>query len=193
VIPFLNSTLKVLSFAVPSERKILKTVSNKITKRQASTKSYTKLVSYMIQTMLEYGGVGLAAPQVGLPFRLIVAKHLYKDNVVRVVFNPKIVVNTEQTQVSTERCLSVPGLEVITERPFSITVTGKTLDWKDFEETMQYEDAAIFSHENDHLDGILLTDKIGSLQRKLYEERAKKARKKAIRQAKSEIRRGLRK
>jgi peptide deformylase len=182
-IPYPDSTLKILDCTVPSELKILRTVCKNVTKREVGHESYQKLASMMIRTMMDSNGVGLAAIQIGIPKRLIIVYDIFAKQP-RVILNPRLKSEGYQTQDSTEQCLSVPGLQVTVKRPLNLIVKGKTLDWKDYEVELQYEAAAIVSHETDHLNGVLLIDHLGKLQRKLYNEKAKKVRKQAKRIAK---------
>jgi len=114
------------------------------------------LVEDMIETMRKENGVGLAAPQIGVMRRIFVAEpepeNLY------VMINPEII-SEEGTQESTEGCLSVPGYIGLVDRPMKITMEATDLEGErhKYEFTGFY--AVVMCHENDHLNGILYTDK----------------------------------
>mgnify|MGYP005613211673 CR=1 FL=1 len=116
-----------------------------------------ELLDDMIQTMHKSEGAGLAAVQVGVLKRAFVM-HAKKD-VIRECINPKILKQEGINKVKIEGCLSVPGKCGNVERPEKVWVeyqdrTGKLISAK-----LTGFEAKCFSHENDHLDGILYIDK----------------------------------
>ena len=124
-----------------------------------------KLIDDMIDTMHEYHGVGLAAPQVHEGLRMFVAllddEPDAKSEAV-VVINPEIVANSQATEEGWEGCLSIPDIRGTVPRFTDIRVqaldrTGKTIDLglKNFP-------ARVAQHETDHLDGILFFDRMKS-------------------------------
>lgn len=123
-----------------------------------------KLVDDMVETMRVAPGVGLAAPQVNVPLRVIVVEFgdeqdeeaplkLYS------VVNPEIVRFSNESDVGTEGCLSIPGFVGDVERPFSVTVKGQNRRGKPIRIKAQGWLARIFQHEIDHLDGVLFIDR----------------------------------
>ena len=104
----------------------------------------------MVDTMREELGVGLAAPQVGVMRRMFVAEP--EPGRVYYMINPEI-------EEEYEGCLSVPGLIGIVERPQKIKI--RALDRDGVEQDYEFEgfDARVMCHENDHLNGVLYTDK----------------------------------
>lgn len=113
------------------------------------------LADQLARAMLKYDGVGLAANQVGLPYRVFVIK----ANPIIAAFNPKILDTSEEKIYLEERCLTYPGLFVKIKRPRVIRVRY-TLPNGDTN-TYKYQDltARIFQHEMDHLDGIVFTSR----------------------------------
>lgn len=117
----------------------------------------------MVETMEENYGVGLAAPQIGVMKRYFVARP-YPDaedeemDQIYYMINPEIT-EREGSQESCEGCLSYPGYVGYVNRPTRIKMKAQDLDgkWHEYE----FEDfaAIVMSHEYDHLDGILYTDK----------------------------------
>lgn len=117
-----------------------------------------ELIDDMVETMHEFNGVGLAAPQVGILKRIIVID-LYDGSPVLKLINPEIKSEEEQQEVE-EGCLSFPNQYAKVVRPKKITVTA--LDENGKEITIEAEDllAQALSHEIDHLNGILFVDKM---------------------------------
>ncbi len=110
----------------------------------------------MVETMRQAGGVGLAAPQVGILRRIFVAEP--EPDEVYYFVNPEIV-KTEGSQESQEGCLSVPGYIGIVDRPERITIRGLDRDGNPQEFEFEGFPATVMCHEYDHLDGILYTEK----------------------------------
>lgn len=110
----------------------------------------------MVDTMREELGVGLAAPQVGVMRRMFVAEP--EPGRVYYMINPEIYFE-EGSEEEYEGCLSVPGLIGMVERPQKIKI--RALDRDGVEQDYEFEgfDARVMCHENDHLNGILYTDK----------------------------------
>ena len=110
----------------------------------------------MVDTMREELGVGLAAPQVGVMRRMFVAEP--EPGRVYYMINPEIYFE-EGSEEEYEGCLSVPDLIGIVERPQKIKI--RALDRDGVEQDYEFEgfDARVMCHENDHLNGVLYTDK----------------------------------
>ena len=110
----------------------------------------------MVDTMREELGVGLAAPQVGVMRRMFVAEP--EPGRVYYMINPDIYYE-EGSEEEYEGCLSVPGLIGIVERPQKSRI--RALDRDGVEQDYEFEgfDARVMCHENDHLNGVLYTDK----------------------------------
>ncbi len=114
----------------------------------------------MVDTMRAEGGVGLAAPQVGIMRRMFVAEPDPDAKTKKVYFmiNP-VIVEEEGTQFCSEGCLSVPGYVGMVERPERIKIKALDLDGNENEYEFEGFEAVVMCHENDHLNGILYTDK----------------------------------
>ena len=120
------------------------------------------LADTMIETMYEAPGSGLAANQVGVQKRMFVYD---KGDGPVVVINPSIV-ESDGEWTYEEGCLSVPGLSWDITRPNRIYLVGRDLDGNELKiETDEYE-GRIFQHEMDHLNGILLVERLDDDQRK---------------------------
>ena len=143
--------LNIMKENEPVLRKISKPVGE-ITDRTIT------LLDDMKDTLIKSGGVGLAAPQVGILRRIFIiddnpdAGH----NIVEFI-NPRII-KTEGHQEEVEGCLSIPGKYGVTSRPMTVTVEATNRKG----ETFTYTGTGLFGrclcHENDHLDGILYID-----------------------------------
>jgi peptide deformylase len=109
----------------------------------------------LTETMIENGGIGLAAPQVGIPVRAFVMA----SNPVIAVFNPILVDSGEEEILLEEGCLSYPGLLLKVKRPKIIKVRFTRPNGEVVTEKYTGMTARIFLHELDHLDGIVFTKK----------------------------------
>jgi len=121
------------------------------------------LIDDMVETMRAAPGLGLAAPQVDIPLRLIVIEFGDEDDEtvppkLFTVINPEITRHSQETIVGTEGCLSVPNLVGDVERCESITVKGLNRQGQPLKIKAKGWLARIFQHEIDHLNGILFTD-----------------------------------
>jgi len=112
------------------------------------------LIEDMIATLQEVGGLGLAAPQVGVSKRILVVElegqtHVLVDPVLRMASG---------TEVAVESCLSIPDVAVPVARAYCLTAEGKNRRGKGVRIRAQGLLARVLQHEVDHLDGILITD-----------------------------------
>lgn len=119
------------------------------------------LVEDMLDTLYETGnGIGLAAPQVGVLRRIFVIDLQEDEESQPLVFiNPEIY-ETDGSQVNQEGCLSVPGRWGEVERPAHLRVRALNAKGEPFDMEATGLLATCICHENDHLDGILFTDKV---------------------------------
>jgi peptide deformylase len=123
-----------------------------------------RLAEDMVQTMYEAPGVGLAAPQVGVGKRLFVYD-LQDGHGPGVVINP-VISESEGEWSYDEGCLSVPGLAWEIVRPKTIHLTGFDLDGNEISVEADELASRAFQHELDHLDGVLLIERLDSDTRK---------------------------
>ena|ERR1700694_1682101 len=124
--------------------------------------SLRRLVGGMFTAMYEAQGAGLAAPQVGVQKRLFVYD---VDEDPKVVINPQIVEMRGEWTYQ-EGCLSVPGLSWPIVRPKEVHLTGRDLDGNEISIEGDEMVGRLFQHELDHLDGILLLERLEPDQRK---------------------------
>ncbi|MEA2109059.1 MAG: peptide deformylase [Pseudomonadota bacterium] len=133
-----------------------------------------KLAADMVETMYTASGIGLAAPQIGVSQRLIVADMRKEgDGELITLINP-VVVSGEGHNAIDEGCLSVPEFTAEVPRQAEILVRGVTLDEKEIEFTADGVLAIVLQHEIDHLNGILFIDRISSLKRDIFLRKLKK-------------------
>ena len=157
------SILKVARMGHP----VLRERAQPLTKSDLRNPLVQKLIDDMIDTMHEYHGVGLAAPQIHEGIRLFVGlldDEPGPESHAVVVINPEIVPNTQATEEGWEGCLSIPDIRGMVPRFTDITVRAVDRDGKPFEMRLKNFAARIAQHETDHLDGVLFFDRMSSLQ-----------------------------
>jgi len=134
-----------------------------------------RLIDDMIQTMYTAPGIGLAAPQIGVPLRVFVVD-LFGGRTasdLMVFVNPEFL-EREGMQLEEEGCLSVPGFNATVARPSRILVKGLDRDGRDRTVEGTGLLARAFQHEMDHLDGTVFVDRLRGLQKDLIVRKIKK-------------------
>jgi peptide deformylase len=121
--------------------------------------SIHKLIKDMLETMHDAPGVGLAAPQVGVPLRVIVIGIPEQEDFA--LINPEVV-KTRGERVVSEGCLSIPGYMGQLKRAESVTVKGRDPSGKEVRIKAEELLAQALEHEIDHVNGILYTDRLES-------------------------------
>ena len=116
-------------------------------------------VEAMWEIMYEANGIGLAAPQVGLSQRIILADTREPDEKIALV-NPEIVWVSSELAKMKEGCLSIPGVEGEVIRPARVLIRAIGLDGKPVEMKASGLFARVFQHEVDHLNGVLFPDRV---------------------------------
>jgi peptide deformylase len=134
-----------------------------------------KLCDDMAETMYAAPGVGLAAPQIGVSKRIFVIDIAGADEKsdLRVFINPEFVAR-EGEMVWEEGCLSFPGIHEEVQRAAKVTVRAIGLDGKPFEVTAEGLLAIAIQHENDHLEGTLMVDRVSLLKRRFIDREMRK-------------------
>jgi peptide deformylase len=142
----------------------------------------TELSKVMYDNMAKYGGLGLSANQVGLPYRMFVmgGHPQIEEGKVRSVFNPLINDVSPESVMLKEGCLSFPFLFLGIKRPKWCSVRYTNENGEEVEETLHGMSARIFMHENEHMNGYVFTDLVS----KLKLERAEKTKTKMIKEIK---------
>ena len=119
----------------------------------------------MLELMHEARGIGLAAPQVNLPWRLFVANVPDQTDGDRVYINPVLTDPQGPVEREEEGCLSLPDIRGDITRPGGITITALDLEGREFTETADDLLARCWQHETDHLDGKLIIDRMNRMDR----------------------------
>lgn len=152
------------------------------------SKDYPKLdtlIADMFETMYGAYGIGLAAPQIGLPIRLFIVdaspfgddedlseeEREYLSNFKRVFINAQIVEESGNEWAFNEGCLSIPDVREDVFRQDTITIRYMDENWEEHTETIGGIAARIIQHEYDHIDGILFTDKLSPLKKRLIKSK----------------------
>ena len=165
---------KIIKMGHPTLRQRAKSLQ----KRDLTKARFKNLLSDMVDTLRDYGGVGLAAPQIDESLRVVIIE--IRDTNLRygvqklfpltVFVNPEIELIDSQTAGFWEGCLSIPGIRGYVERPQNISVSFidelgefSTLDLHGFP-------ATVLQHELDHLDGVLYVDRMKDLRSLSFED-----------------------
>jgi peptide deformylase len=163
------SILKVARMGHP----VLRERARPVDKSELKDPLFQKLIDDMVETMHEYHGVGLAAPQVHEGLRLFVAV-LDDDpdskSEAAVIINPDIIPNASDTREGWEGCLSIPDIRGMVPRFTDITVLALDRQGKKIELKLKDFSARVAQHETDHLDGVLFFDRMTSMQSLTYLE-----------------------
>lgn len=159
------------------------TVGNAVLRKVAEpiTEDYPalqELIANMFETMHKADGVGLAAPQVGLPIRLFVIdleafredKPELADFKVAMI-NPEILDFGDETVQAEEGCLSIPGIHENVLRSKSIRIKYSDADFNEHVEVFSDFKARVIQHEYDHLEGNLFTDKVSPVRRQMIKSK----------------------
>lgn len=157
---------------------LLRQPARPLTEEEIGSEALERLIGDMIDTLHDYGGIGLAAPQIAEPVRLAIIEiegggSRYGDIPelpLTVFINPTIEVIDTASRGFWEGCLSVPGLRGFVERPqhvrvdyLNVTGRSETLELRGFL-------ATVFQHEFDHLDGKLYIDRLADPRLLAFEE-----------------------
>jgi peptide deformylase len=122
-------------------------------------------VEYMGELMHDALGIGLAATQLGVLHRVLVYK-AFEEDPLTVLVNPAIEWSSDEIEAAEEGCLSLPGVHVEVERPASVRVRAQDATGTALEIEADGLRARVIQHEIDHLDGVLILDRISRQARK---------------------------
>ncbi len=160
--------LPILKYGAPELRTVSKPVD-------AFDAELEKLSKNMIETMYGSPGIGLAAPQIGLNIRLVTIDLSVGEDPTQliVICNPEIV-SSEGEQKNDEGCLSIPDFSDTVVRPLRVSIRGLNLHGEEVKYQGEGLLARCFSHEIDHLNGVLFVDRLSPLKRTLIRNKIKK-------------------
>ncbi|MBT4868635.1 MAG: peptide deformylase [Polaribacter sp.] len=170
--------LPIVAFGDPVLRKVAVEIN-------ADYPELKTLIANMKETMYNAAGVGLAAPQIGKSIRLFLidASPFADDeelsekdrdvlkNFNKVFINARILKEEGTEWVFNEGCLSIPDVREDVFRQPEITIEYQDEDFKTHTETLNGLAARVFQHEYDHIDGILFTDKLSTLKKRLIKKK----------------------
>ncbi len=173
--------LPIVAYGEPVLRKVGKDITSDYPKLE-------ELLANMWETMYNAHGVGLAAPQIGLPIRVfLVDTSPFSDDedltseqqkalkdFKKVFINAKIEAETGDEWDFNEGCLSIPDIREDVKRKPEITITYLDENFKEHTETYDGLLARVIQHEYDHIEGVLFTDKLSSLKKRLLKSRLDK-------------------
>jgi peptide deformylase len=155
------SILKVARMGHP----VLREEAREVDATTVRSPGFQKLIDDMIETMVEYEGIGLAAPQVHESVRLFVAGvEGSGDNLKILPFvNPVVTAVGAETVEDWEGCLSIPDLRGRVPRAREVVIRALDRRGKPFEMPLKNFPARVVQHETDHLDGVLFLERMASL------------------------------
>lgn len=137
-----------------------------------------QLIENMWETMYKASGVGLAAPQIGLPIRLFIIdatpfaeEEAELDGFKKVFINAEMLEETGEPWLFNEGCLSFPELREDIRRPAQIRIRYQDEFFKEHETVFSGLAARVILHEYDHIEGILMVDRISSLKKTLLRKK----------------------
>jgi peptide deformylase len=170
--------LPIVAYGDPVLRKVADAID-------ATYPDLEKLITNMKETMHNASGVGLAAPQIGKAIRLFLidASPFAEDDDIseeertvlksfnRVFINPKILEEEGEEWIFNEGCLSIPDVREDVSRQPKITIEYQDENFTVHTETLEGLAARVFQHEYDHIEGILFTDKLSTLKKRIIKKK----------------------
>jgi peptide deformylase len=143
---------------------VLRQPAEEIAPKGLKSDELKALADDMVETMIEYAGVGLAAPQVHYGIRLFVIQPDPSDeDTLLVAANPVVTPLTEETTEAWEGCLSVPDIHGTVPRYLRVRLDAHDRDGKKYSVELEDFAARVAQHEADHMDGILFIDRMPDL------------------------------
>ena len=163
------SILKVARIGNP----VLRTKTRPVEPSEIQHPGFQKFVDDMVETMNEYRGIGLAAPQVHESVRLVIVGIQTDDDEedsleVVPLINPEVTALSDDIVEGWEGCLSIPEMRGRVPRAARIRVQALDRHGKRFDRTLEGFPARVVQHETDHLDGVLFLDRMRSLDTLTY-------------------------
>jgi len=141
------------------------------------------LIEDMWETMYNAKGIGLAAPQIGLSIRLFLVDTTQlemedgKEGIKKVLINAEIIEEAGDDWGYEEGCLSIPSVTGMVDRPEQVTIKYQDETFQEHEETFAGMNARVIQHEYDHIDGILFTEFLKPLKKRLIKRKLEQIKK----------------
>lgn len=164
-----QSHIYIMMKLVPSYDTVLHTPAAPVEDSQIQDLAAT--IQQMREVMQQNGGIGLAAPQVGVPLSMFLMRWMQED---RVCINPQIAETSSETDEMEEGCLSFPHLRLPVKRPLWIQALWTDETGRSHCRKLHGLEARVFLHEWDHCQGICFTDRVGKTTLMLAKKRAAK-------------------
>lgn len=156
---------------------VLREICIKLTKQEVLSEEFAQLKTDLVDAMKHYGGIGIAAPQVGVKLQVAlielgpVNRYGAEISLPRTYFiNPEITILGDATEGNWEGCLSIPGMRGYVERPNHIMVSYRDENFQEQRLEAQGFLAVVIQHELDHLHGKLYIDHIKDMSLLSYQE-----------------------
>ena len=170
--------LPIIAYGTPILRKVGSTIDK-------DYPNLEELISNMKETMVNARGVGLAAPQIGKAIRLFIVdtspfsdsdefdeeERKFLENFKKIFINAKIINEEGDEWVFNEGCLSIPNINEDVFRNETLTIEYVDENFKKHTETLSGLAARVVQHEYDHIEGVLFTDKLSSLKKRLLKKK----------------------
>jgi peptide deformylase len=149
--------LQILIYPDPALR-------TRATRVESITDEVRAVAERMLQLMHQAEGIGLAAPQVGVPWRMFVTG-TRQGHPERIFIDPELADASADLELAEEGCLSIPNVRVNVRRPQAISITAKDLEGNEI--SLRADDlmARVWQHETDHLNGVLIIDRMSPMDR----------------------------
>ena len=145
--------LKVIEYPNP-------VLSQKASPIEKVSEKELRLIQDMVDTMYAEDGVGIAAPQVGVSKRIIIISPNARRGEERALINPEIIEQSQEELTDFEGCLSLPGVSCEVRRPKKVKFRSWDTNGKEQLEELEHFPARVLQHELDHLNGILMIDRV---------------------------------
>lgn len=160
---------------------ILRKTAVEVSKQKIDTSENLTFVNDLVDTMRHYSGVGIAAPQVGVLERIFIMEMTTNKRYperdpfpLHVAINPVIELLGDETTDSWEGCLSIPGIRGQLKRHTRIKLSASDQYGTSYTKTFEGFPAIVAQHELDHLNGILLIDRMNSMETLTFQEEYEK-------------------
>lgn len=159
--------LPVIQYPAP----LLRLRSKEVTDEEIKSETFLELVLNLEQTLTASRGAAISAVQCGQPVRVIVVNPELADDNPTVLINPVLVTQAQETQAMREGCLSMKDILANVHRAPACVVRAQGLDGESVTVYAQGNLAQALQHELEHLDGVLLVDKVGPVKREMIKRR----------------------
>ena len=153
----------------------LRMVCNEVQDDEFGSEELMNVSKYLINSLYHSGGIGLAAPQIGIDRRVFVVKYkAFGNDTFETYVNPQIEIAGKEMFSFKEGCLSIPGVFATVRRPKNIIVTARKVNGTEFTHEASGLMSTVIQHEYDHLNGVEFIDRLSKLKKKRLAEKLMK-------------------